>query len=311
MANPEHLARLKVGVQNWNNWVADNPEEEVDLSEADFRNADLWGVSLFQANLRDTNFQGADLSSANLNGADLTRTNLGKARLQDVDLRGAGLNSAILNEAVLHTADLTSAVLVASNLKGANIVSTNCSYSDFRETDLTGALVIGTNLNGADFSNSTLTDATIGDLVFGDNDLSAVKGLESVHHSRASTIGIDTIYRSKGKIPEKFLRGCGVPDDFIVFAKSLAVNPIEYYSCFISYSTKDQDFAERLHADLQGKGVRCWFAPHDIQGGKKLHEQIDEAIRIARQAVTDSVAAQHGERVGKDGNCQGPQARGA
>src|SRR5262249_44124466 len=27
-------------------------------------------------------------------------------------------------------------------------------------------------------------------------------------------------------------------------------------------------------------GVRCWFAPHDISGGKKLHEQIDEAIRL-------------------------------
>jgi hypothetical protein len=28
------------------------------------------------------------------------------------------------------------------------------------------------------------------------------------------------------------------------------------------------------------KGVRCWFAPHDIQGGKTIHEQIDEAIRL-------------------------------
>jgi hypothetical protein len=26
-------------------------------------------------------------------------------------------------------------------------------------------------------------------------------------------------------------------------------------------------------------GVRCWFAPHDIKGGRKIHEQIDEAIR--------------------------------
>jgi TIR domain len=48
----------------------------------------------------------------------------------------------------------------------------------------------------------------------------------------------------------------------------------------ISYSTRNQDFAERLHADLQDKGVRCWFAPHDIQSGKKIHEQIDEAIRL-------------------------------
>jgi TIR domain len=42
----------------------------------------------------------------------------------------------------------------------------------------------------------------------------------------------------------------------------------------------DQTFAERLYADLQNKGVRCWFAPHNIQGGKKIHEQIDEAIRV-------------------------------
>lgn len=51
------------------------------------------------------------------------------------------------------------------------------------------------------------------------------------------------------------------------------------YSCFISYSTRDQDFAERFYADLQAKDVRCWFAPHDVQGGKKLYEQIDDAIR--------------------------------
>jgi TIR domain len=51
------------------------------------------------------------------------------------------------------------------------------------------------------------------------------------------------------------------------------------YSCFISYSTKDQEFAERLHGDLEANGVRCWFAPHDVRGGRKLNEQIDEAIR--------------------------------
>ncbi|HEX5106252.1 MAG TPA: toll/interleukin-1 receptor domain-containing protein, partial [Pirellulaceae bacterium] len=54
---------------------------------------------------------------------------------------------------------------------------------------------------------------------------------------------------------------------------------LTFYSCFISYSTKDQDFADRLYADLQARGVRVWFAPHDIQGGRKIHEQIDEAIR--------------------------------
>lgn len=49
-------------------------------------------------------------------------------------------------------------------------------------------------------------------------------------------------------------------------------------SCFISYSTEDQKFVSLLHNDLQKNGVECWFAPHDAKGGKKLHEQIKEAI---------------------------------
>jgi hypothetical protein len=60
--------------------------------------------------------------------------------------------------------------------------------------------------------------------------------------------------------------------------KSLTTNSIGFYSCFIRYSTKDRNFAGRLYAGLQNKGVRCWFAPHGVQGGRKLHEQIDEAI---------------------------------
>ena len=67
--------------------------------------------------------------------------------------------------------------------------------------------------------------------------------------------------------------------------RSLTGAALDFYSCFISYSTANQDFAERLHADLQAKGVRCWFAPHDIQGGRKIHEQIDEAIRLYDKLV--------------------------
>ena len=47
-----------------------------------------------------------------------------------------------------------------------------------------------------------------------------------------------------------------------------------------SYSTKDQEFAERFYADLQAKGVRCWFAPLDIKGGERIYDQIDQAIQM-------------------------------
>jgi len=116
--------------------------------------------------------------------------------------------------------------------------------------------------------------------VLAELDLSEVKGLETVRHAGPLTIGIDTIYRSRGKIPKSFLLGAGVPDELITFIASLTGKAFEYYSCFISYSGKDDDFAQRLHNDLQAKGVRCWFAPEHIKGGQKLYDQIERAIRL-------------------------------
>jgi hypothetical protein len=132
-----------------------------------------------------------------------------------------------------------------------------------------------TNLSGANFF-----EANAGFTVFGDVDLSAVKGLATVKHIGPSTIGIDTILRSKGKIPKVFLRGAGVPDTFIEYMDSLVGKPIEFYSCFISYSSKDQTFAERLYDDLQSEGVRCWFAPEDMRIGDRIRLAIDRAIHL-------------------------------
>lgn len=172
------------------------------------------------------------------------------------DLSGADLRWAILSGMDLHEADL----------RGANL-----SGADIRLEQL-----VMVDLADANFAN-----AYVGSAIFANIDLSTTRGLERMLHFSPSTIGIDTIYKSKGKIPHSFLRGCGVPEIFIEYIPSLvAPGAIQFYSCFISYSTKDQEFADRLYGDLQNKGVRCWFAPHDVRGGKKLHEQIDEAIRL-------------------------------
>jgi TIR domain len=104
--------------------------------------------------------------------------------------------------------------------------------------------------------------------------------LESCRFANPSHLDYRTLLLS-GTLPLAFLRGCGLPDALIDYLPSLSTaGPIQFYSCFISYSTANQEFVDRLYADLQTKGVRCWFAPHDMQGGKKIHEQIDEAIRV-------------------------------
>jgi class 3 adenylate cyclase len=53
-----------------------------------------------------------------------------------------------------------------------------------------------------------------------------------------------------------------------------------YYSCFISYSSKDEGFARQLYRHMSNAKLRLWFASEDMQGGKKLHEQIETAILV-------------------------------
>jgi hypothetical protein len=112
-----------------------------------------------------------------------------------------------------------------------------------------------------------------------------VKGLESVIHEAPSTIGIDTLYRSKGNIPEIFLRGCGIPETFITYARSLITQPIQFYSCFISHSSKDRKFCERLYLDLQARNVRVWYFPEDAKWGESLWGEIDRTIKTYDKLV--------------------------
>jgi hypothetical protein len=212
---------------------------------------------------------GAELGGANLHGVDLNKANLQGADLTEADLSAANLGGANLGKANLSGADLSRAD-VCAELDGA----------DLRRSYLHRANFSGANLTGAD-----LSQAIIAYTIFGHVDLSSTRGLESVEHEAPSSIGVDTIDLSKGNIPHVFLRGAGVPDNFIEYMSSLTGKAFEYYSCFISYSTRDQEFAARLYADLQAKGVRCWFAPHDVQGGKKLIEQIDDAIRVQERLL--------------------------
>jgi hypothetical protein len=248
MANEEHLEILKQGVNVWIEWRAANPSSKPELSHADLQGANLRG-----AMLRGANLHGADLRGANLRKADLS----------------SGVN---LSEANLLNTDLSFA-----NLKGANMVS-----ADLRGTNLHGADLRGANLNTAQLSGADFSGCHLGLTTLGNDDLSEVAGLETVLHHFPSTIGIDTLYKSKGKIPESFLRDAGVPDIFITYLPSLTggEQPIQFYSCFISYSAKDEDLAKRLHSRLRDEHVRVWFAPEEMKGGRKLHEQIDEAIRV-------------------------------
>ncbi len=312
MANPEHLEILNQGVEVWNEWMEHHLVSTPDLRGADLRNrdlievnfggvdlggADLFGADLKWANLINAHFIRAKLDGAILTGAKLHRANLAHAELNTANLMHAELTNARLHYsslcgALLCKANFSSAILEGAKLRFANLEDATLDGADLNHADLTGSNLKGANLGGTKLNFTNLCGTVLGGTIFDsalfkgtiltDADLTQARGLHLAKHDGPSSIGIDTLYRSKGQIPEVFLRGCGVPDSFIAQAKALigAVEGIQFYSCFISYSGKDDEFARRLHERLQREHVRVWFAPHDMQSGRKLHEQIDEAIKV-------------------------------
>jgi TIR domain/Pentapeptide repeats (8 copies) len=264
VANDEHLAVLRQGVEVWNEWRIQNSSIAPDLREADLKGMELRGADFSKANLNDTNFSNADLRRVNFDYASFSGANLRRANLRKASLDGVTFYAANLSEANLSKTDLHSARFLQADLSWANL----------RGADLQWAEIYDTKLNGADLNGAELVGTTLKLL-----ELDETTGLEQCKHLGPSFIDLDTLLACRN-IPISFLRGCGVPERVIEYLPSLRGDAIQFYSCFISYSSRDQTFAERLHADLQDKGVRCWFAPHDLPIGAKTWDAIDDAIRL-------------------------------
>lgn len=250
MANPEHVEILKQGVGVWNEWRRENPDVDPDIKSGLFKNLILKGINFSRMDLTNTLFQGVNLEGANFKKTMLTRSSF--------------LNSTILN---------------------ANFTSAQIYYCHFMATALNGvnfskSTLLGVNFQDTKFSSTYFLSSSLGRCVFANVKFIDTIGLEEVIHLAPSTVGIETILKSNDQIPTSFLRSCGVPEDFIKLIPSLTAQPIQYYSCFISYSSKDDDFAHRLYNDLQGQGVRCWFAPEDMKIGDRIRPRIDQSIRL-------------------------------
>ncbi|MBG0788765.1 MAG: toll/interleukin-1 receptor domain-containing protein, partial [Anaerolineaceae bacterium] len=50
------------------------------------------------------------------------------------------------------------------------------------------------------------------------------------------------------------------------------------HDVFVSYSSKDKTVADSIVAAMENNGIRCWYAPRDIQPGDDWAEAITNAI---------------------------------
>lgn len=211
---------------------------------------------------------------------DLSNVNLSGTYLYGVDLSGAILRNANLRNAKLINANLIKADLRGANLKGADFTFADFGEADIIDADLREVNAKWTNFTRTNLDRAQLHKARFCQTILSDINLGNISGLDEIIHRGPSSIGVDTLYHSQGRIPEVFLRGVGFPELFIQHVKSLTMNPIEFYSCFISYSHEDKYFARRLHDQLQMRGIRCWLDEHQILPGDDLMEQVDRGIKL-------------------------------
>jgi uncharacterized protein YjbI with pentapeptide repeats len=287
MANPEHVAILKQGVEVWNRWRGENPEIVPDLgwdaSRPDLSHLNLTGVNLKESILRGANFKAANLENAILVKANLWSTNLSESILIGADLTGANLREcllwgSVLDHAVLGYVDFFRTILMDASLKYVN---------------LDEAIFKGANLQNAD-----LEAASLWNTIFYDTSLKDATGLDDCKHEAPSCLDQKTLQKS-GALPLAFLRGCGLSDWEIESTKlyqkditeeeltdiTYAIhrirgsNPIQINPLFISYSHADATFVDRMEIHLNKKGIRFWRDIHDATSGR-LEKQIDRAMRL-------------------------------
>jgi hypothetical protein len=164
----------------------------------------------------------------------------------------------------MDNADLRQCTFLRANLQGASLCGADLQFALFAEC----------HIEGADFRN-----AICGGTCFSLTDLSKVRYLARVQHSRASELGVDTLTASARYLPREFTRGCGIDDDVLsMFMARSTEGQGRFYSAFISYSHKDIDFVRRLHDKLQNSGVRCWLDRKDFKPGDDIHDAVDRGI---------------------------------
>lgn len=243
----EHLERLRGGAETWNAWRQQEPHIRPYLRSAELSRIDLRNFNLNNVTFSKSQLNHADLRSTNLYQAEFYKADLREANLEGADLRGAKLHNADLRGASLEAADLFRVDFIGTRLDRTNFKYARCATTAFSDVDLTRSL-----------------------------------GLDEAIHTGPSNIDVNTLLRMRESTPEVFLRRAGVPDGVLEYLPYMlsSTRAIEFFSCFISYSHKDEEFARILYERMRSEDLRVWFAPEEMKGGRTIHDQIDEAIQL-------------------------------
>ncbi len=278
----EHVDLVRLGTDAVIEWRATNPGVELDLS-----GAELSGLKL----------EDAPLGPVNLHRAVVMESNLARSRLE-ISSSYSTFHSVVLSRAALGGSSFVGATFrfcELNEIEAADSTFSFCNFyscimrgADLRRTDLENSQFDGSIISGVDFAGAHLGSAS-----FAGCNLSNVSGLTSVDLHRACSISIDalseTLVRSGGFFSgemTEFLTRAGVPSPLLdSLPRLISQDPIQFFSCFVSYGDEDKDLALKLYRDLQQRGLRCWMYQEDAMVGRGVWANIDQAIELHDKVI--------------------------
>jgi hypothetical protein len=281
--------------------TAEDLLRRIESGETRFSGADMRGAKLDGLNIDGNKllFSHVNFDGASFRGATFSRTNFLGSTYIDADLTGATFDRCILIGCDLFKARCRDAKFFGGTLEDACLI----------QTDFSGVLFAGTSLENALIGNTLFDGSYLGMI----RDLDKVQyaklpddtppeiraALPSGH--LPNQLDMDTITRTAemfkvinsnpdSDVPPdevltppdvfaEFLINNSIGDKFIdVYWKILSETSEGYESVFISYSMRDQQFADFLYDKLHHSGIRAWYAPKEMEGGKTVIEQVRSAI---------------------------------
>jgi uncharacterized protein YjbI with pentapeptide repeats len=158
--------------------------DEINLTNAIFKDAMLNDTSLHESILRGANFENvnyeegdltrADLTGANLSGADFININFKDTIVTDINssdinfynakMVNTNFEDSTLLETGFDQSTLTNVNLKNTNLTNVMFESSNCERTDFTGANMTNAYLENTNFSGAKFVGANLSNARIQDV---------------------------------------------------------------------------------------------------------------------------------------------------
>jgi len=175
MANPKHVEMLTTYTrEQWDEWLAENPYDRVDLSSATIgiarKNrghttseglADFRGFDFRRVDLTNTNFHESDLMFADLSNENYSNVIFSRTRIRQANLAGSVMRDCDFTESDLASANLRSTKFPGSDLRDVILSDAILHNADFAGSDLTGAILSNCDLRYAKLIGANLSCSSL------------------------------------------------------------------------------------------------------------------------------------------------------